>query len=106
MKDRQALAAFSALSEPTRLAVLRHLIACGPKGAPAGTIAETLGIAPSRLSFHLKTLSEAGLTTGTRTGKQVIHTANFTAMQAVVAYLLEDCCGGAAHLSSCCASKL
>lgn len=103
MNDRQALAAFAALSEPTRLGVLRHLIRCGPSGAPAGAIAQALDIAPSRLSFHLKILSEAGLTTAARTGKQVIHTASFAAMQDVVAYLLEDCCGGAAHLSACCA---
>ena len=60
MDVRQALSAFGALSQETRLAVVRTLVVAGPAGLAAGAIAERMGVSPSNISFHLKELERAG----------------------------------------------
>jgi ArsR family transcriptional regulator len=54
MEDRKALATFAALSQETRLGIVRTLVVAGPEGLAAGAIAERMGVSPSNLSFHLK----------------------------------------------------
>src|ERR1041385_9023745 len=88
-----AVAALGALAHETRLALFRLLVARGPAGLAAGAIAETLGIAPSSLSFHLQELVHAGLITQRRLSRNLIYSAEYGAMNQLVAYLTENCCG-------------
>ena len=92
MKTEAALAALAALSQRTRLEVFRYLVEAGRGGAPVGSIAEALGIPAPTLSFHLKELSHAGLVASEQQGRFVRYTANFAAMNDLIAYLTENCC--------------
>ena len=94
MKTNQALSALSALAQEHRLAVFRLLVQAGPGGLPAGQIAEALGVPNSSLSFHLAQLAEAGLVEQRREGRSLIYSANFSAMQGLVNFLTDNCCGG------------
>ncbi|MDR6851583.1 DNA-binding transcriptional ArsR family regulator [Sphingomonas sp. BE123] len=89
------MAALSALAQEHRLALFRLLVQAGPDGLPAGTIAEKLGVPASSLSFHLAQLNRAGLVSQTRQGRSLIYTADYAAMNALIGYLMENCCGGA-----------
>jgi ArsR family transcriptional regulator, arsenate/arsenite/antimonite-responsive transcriptional repressor len=93
MDEKRALAALGALAQETRLALFRLLVTAGPAGLPAGVIAERLGVQPSSLSFHLAQLVHAGLITQRRLGRQLIYSAEYGAMNALLAYLTENCCG-------------
>jgi ArsR family transcriptional regulator, arsenate/arsenite/antimonite-responsive transcriptional repressor len=61
MKESKALASFGALSQQTRLQIVRSLVRAGPEGTAAGEIAEELAVSPSNLSFHLRELEQAGI---------------------------------------------
>jgi DNA-binding transcriptional ArsR family regulator len=87
-----AVAALGALAQKHRLALLRLLVEAGEEGMPAGTIAETLGVPNSSLSFHLAQLSRAGLVRQQRQHRSIIYSADSGAMNALVDYLLENCC--------------
>jgi DNA-binding transcriptional ArsR family regulator len=93
MEQQGAIAALAALAQETRLALFRLLVAHGPEGLPAGAIAERLGVAPSSLSFHLQQLLHAGLITQRRLSRQLIYAAEYRAMNELLAYLTENCCG-------------
>ena len=93
MDRKQAIAALGALAQETRLDLFRLLVTCGPEGLPAGAIAERLGVLPSSLSFHLAQLTHAGLITQRRQSRQLIYSAEYGAMNALLAYLTENCCG-------------
>jgi DNA-binding transcriptional ArsR family regulator len=95
MKMNQAVEALGALAQGTRLAIFRLLVEAGPKGLAAGRIGAKLDLPPATLSFHLSHLARAGLATGRQEGRFVIYTADFKAMIELVAYLTENCCGGA-----------
>lgn len=90
-----AVSALSALAQEHRLALFRLLIQAGADGLPAGAIAERLGVPSSSLSFHLAHLNRAGLIEQRREGRSLIYTANYSAMNALVGYLMENCCAGA-----------
>ena len=94
MKPTQVIAALSALAQETRLHVFRHLVTAGPEGRTAGSIAARLKVPPPTLSFHLKELEGAGLIRQRRESRNIIYAANYPAMRALLAYLMEDCCGG------------
>jgi DNA-binding transcriptional ArsR family regulator len=94
MHVKNVVVALAALAQETRLAVFRLLVQAGPSGVAATQIAEGVGIAPSLLSFHLKELLHAGLISQTRDGRSLIYAANFDAMNGVLGYLTENCCGG------------
>ncbi len=96
MEANAAIGALGALAHETRLAVFRMLVECGPSGLPAGRIAERLGLAPSSLTFHLQHLVHAGLIVPRRVSRQIIYAADFAAMNALIGYLTENCCGGEA----------
>ncbi len=89
-----AVTALAALAQETRLAIFRHLVELGPEGAVAGSIAGALDTAPATLSFHLKELSHADLVVSTQEGRFIRYSANFMTMNALIAYLSENCCGG------------
>jgi len=93
MDQKCAIAALGALAQETRLALFRLLVTCGPAGLPAGRIGERLGVPPSLLSFHLAQLAHAGLVTQRRLSRQLIYSAEYGAMNALLAYLTENCCG-------------
>lgn len=90
------IAALAALAQEHRLAAFRLLVAAGPDGMPAGQIADQLDIAASSLSFHLSQLERSNLVVRRRAGRSLIYSAHFDAMNALVGYLTDNCCGGAA----------
>ncbi len=95
MEQSDAVAALAALAQDNRLGVYRLLVQAGPDGLSAGAIAETLELAPNTLTFHFDRLRAAGLVTVRRDGRSMIYAARFETMNALVAYLTDNCCGGA-----------
>lgn len=98
-----AVGALAALAQEHRLSLFRMLVQAGEVGMPAGAIAEALGIPNSSLSFHLAQLSRAGLVRQQRRHRSIIYSADYAAMNSLIAYLMENCCAGAecAPDSSC-----
>jgi ArsR family transcriptional regulator len=91
----QTVAALASLAQEHRLALFRLLVQAGPEGMAAGSLAEALGIPNSSLSFHLAHLNRAGLIEQRREGRSLIYTATYDAMNRLVGFLTENCCGGA-----------
>jgi len=98
MDKRDALTAFDALSQETRLDVLRLLIQAGPEGIPAGEIGERLGVKQNTMSANLKILAQAGLVTTARDGRIIHYRANYKQIQGLMLFLMQDCCGGKTEL--------
>ena len=96
-----AVAALGALAHEHRLAAYRLLVEAGPDGMSAGAIAERLGLPPSSLTFHLQALLHAGLVSQRRVSRQIIYAMVPAAVNALVAYLTEHCCGGEACTPVC-----
>jgi DNA-binding transcriptional ArsR family regulator len=96
MESETVVRALSALAQEHRLALFRLLVQAGPDGLAAGAIAEALGVPASSLSFHLAQLTNAGLIVQRRDGRSLIYTADYGAMNALVGFLMENCCGGGA----------
>ena len=94
LTEAQTVQALAALAQPVRLRAFRALVVAGREGLTPGALAEALGAAPSALSFHLKELLHAGLVTQERQGRHLIYRAAFDAMQELLAYLTDNCCGG------------
>lgn len=90
-----AISALAALANEHRLAVFRLLVQAGPEGRSAGAIAEMLDMPASSLSFHLAHLTRAGLIVQRRESRSLIYSADFSAMNGLVGFLTENCCGGA-----------
>ncbi len=90
-----AIAALGALAQEHRLALFRLLVQAGGDGMAAGAIADALGVPNSSLSFHLAQLSRAGLIRQERRHRSLIYSADYGAMNALVGYLMENCCAGA-----------
>lgn len=86
--------ALSALAQEHRLAAFRLLVQAGESGIPAGVIAEKLDIPASSMSFHLAQLTNAGLVTQRRESRSIIYSADYAAMNGLMGYLTENCCGG------------
>ena len=96
MQKQDALAALAALAHETRLDVFRLLVTAGPEGLAAGELADRLGVQAATLSFHLKEMKSARVVHCRRDGRSLIYRADFAAMNALLAYLTENCCRGAA----------
>jgi DNA-binding transcriptional ArsR family regulator len=92
MKKADAVAAFTALAQGTRVDILRYLVECGTFGAAAGSIGEHLGVSSQTLTFHLNCLTGAGLITRRREGRFIIYSAKLDVLNALAGYLLENCC--------------
>jgi ArsR family transcriptional regulator, arsenate/arsenite/antimonite-responsive transcriptional repressor len=97
MKTPNVIAALGALAHEHRLAVYRLLVERGPDGLPAGAIAERIGLVPSSLTFHVQALQRAGLITQRRLSRQLFYAADYSAMNALVGYLTDNCCGQDEH---------
>lgn len=95
MQANAAIEALSALAQEHRLALFRLLVQAGERGMAAGAIADALGVPNSSLSFHLAQLNRAGLIRQERQHRSLIYRTNYAAMNALVGYLMENCCAGA-----------
>jgi ArsR family transcriptional regulator, arsenate/arsenite/antimonite-responsive transcriptional repressor len=95
MEKIDAVAALAALAQDSRLDVFRLLVQAGPDGMPAGGVAAALGLAPNTLTFHFDRLRQAGLVTVRRDGRSMIYAARYETMNALIAFLTENCCSGA-----------
>ena len=95
MEEHEVVKALAALAQPLRLRIFRALVVTGPRGMTPGVMAEGLGVSPSVVSFHLKELTNAGLVTQERASRHLIYRAALDRMNAVLAYLTENCCQGA-----------
>ena len=93
MEKIDALAALAALAQESRLDIYRLLVQAGPDGMAAGHIGDQLGLPSATLAFHLKELKNAALVTFTRKGRSLIYAAEYPAMNALLFYLTENCCG-------------
>ncbi len=96
MQKDEALAALGALSHPIRLDAFRALVVAGREGLTPGELVEMLGVAYAKLGFHLKELGAAGLVGAEPSGRHVVYRALYPQMNALLAYLTENCCAGAA----------
>ena len=101
MESSHTVQALSALAHETRLALYRMLVERGPDGLSAGVIAERLNLPPSSLTFHVQHLHRAGLITQRRLSRQLIYAADFSAMNNLVRYLTENCCGRGSAAQTC-----
>lgn len=102
MEPKQAVVALGALAHEHRLAAYRLLVQAGPEGLAAGSIADRLGMPSSTLTFHLQQLLHAGLATQRRAGRQLIYAMAPAGMNALVAYLTANCCGGEGGCAPAC----
>ena len=96
MDESIVVKALAALAQPLRLQLFRALVVAGQRGMTPGTMAQGLGISPSSLSFHLKELMNAGLVTQERASRNLIYRAAYDRINAVLGYLTDNCCEGAA----------
>jgi DNA-binding transcriptional ArsR family regulator len=94
MESITVVKALAALAQASRLEIFRSLVVAGQAGLTPGSMAESLGVAPNTLSFHLKELVHADLVTQERIGRNLIYRAQFDRMNAVLAYLTQNCCQG------------
>lgn len=94
METDGAVLALEALAQNSRLAIFRLLVEAGPQGLAAGGIAERMDLPAPTLSFHLSQLKNAGLLACRRDGRSLIYSADFEAMDALVGFLTDNCCGG------------
>ena len=94
METEAAILALAALAQCTRLDVYRLLVRHEPEGLPAGEVARLLAVPQNTMSAHLGVLSRAGLVTARRTGRSIVYRADLARFQAVMAFLVNDCCDG------------
>ncbi|MES2956685.1 MAG: metalloregulator ArsR/SmtB family transcription factor [Pseudomonadota bacterium] len=106
MNETDVVRSLAALAQPVRLKVFRALVVSGRDGLTPGTMAEALDMPPNTLSFHLKELTHAGLVTQERSSRNIIYRAAYEQMNALLAYLSENCCQGVecldATAATCC----
>jgi DNA-binding transcriptional ArsR family regulator len=93
MDSTTAIDSLAALAQQSRLAIFRLLVETGPAGLAVGDIGADLDVAPATLSFHLKELANAGLIVARQQGRFIYYSANYERMNALIAYLTENCCG-------------
>lgn len=92
MNTENAISAFDALAQETRLAAFRLLMEYGNAGLPAGVLSDKLGIAANTLSFHLAHLTKARLVTSERRGRSIIYRANHLLVTDLMRFMVENCC--------------
>ncbi|MEM7429242.1 MAG: metalloregulator ArsR/SmtB family transcription factor [Pseudomonadota bacterium] len=102
MNEQQAIAMFGALSQETRLHIVRYLVERGGEGASAGEIGREVGASSSRASFHLSALEQAGILTSERRSRSIIYRASIGSLGELVSFLLNDCCAGHPDILACC----
>ena len=105
MKEKQILDMLAALSQKTRLHIVRYLVRCGDKGAAAGEVGKHVDASSSRASFHLSALEKAGVIVSERQSRNIIYRADVKNLGGLVSFILNDCCGSHPDIMACCASK-
>jgi ArsR family transcriptional regulator len=113
MESEAAILALAALAQPTRLDVFKLLVKHEPEGLAAGDIARALSVPQNTMSSHLSILSHAGLVSAQRFGRSIVYRGDLARLQAVMLFMLKDCCGGrpeicaplTAALNPCCPSE-
>src|SRR5450432_3458814 len=113
MESEDAILALAALAQPTRLDVFRLLVKREPEGLAAGDIAKALAVPQNTMSSHLSILSRAGLISAQRFSRSIVYRADLARFQAVVLFMLKDCCDGrpeicaplVANLTPCCVPR-
>lgn len=103
MNIKSAVLQLSSIAQEARLEIFRLLVQADSNGLPAGNIGEALKIPASTLSFHLKELSHAGLISSRQESRFIYYSANYEAMNGLLAYLTENCCGGT---KACCPNSI
>lgn len=98
MDSSDALSAFAALGQPTRLDTFRLLVEAGEEGLPAGEVAQRLGVRHNTLSSNLAILQQARLVRSRREGRVIRYFADLDGLGALLGFLLQDCCGGRPEL--------
>lgn len=94
MDESEALSAFGALGQETRLGVFRLLVKAGPEGMLSGEIGTALGVRQNTMSANLAVLARSRLVSNRRDGRTVRYFADMDGVRELLAYLMEDCCGG------------
>jgi ArsR family transcriptional regulator, arsenate/arsenite/antimonite-responsive transcriptional repressor len=94
MEDQDVIRALAALAQVHRLRLFRALVVAGPEGQTPGMLAGLLEIPANTLSFHLKELTQAGLITQSRDGRNLIYRAAYERMNALLGFLTAHCCEG------------
>jgi DNA-binding transcriptional ArsR family regulator len=94
MEMEESVAALGALAHAGRLEAFRLLVRAGREGMAAGDIARATGSLANTLSANLAILAGAGLVASRRDGRSIVYTARYDRMGELLAYLVEDCCGG------------
>lgn len=102
MKISDVVVALEAIAQESRLGIYRVLVQAGPAGLPAGRIAERMKMPAPTLSFHLAQLKRCGLVACQRHGTSLVYSANFDAMNEIVGYLTENCCGRGVQCAPAC----
>ena len=105
MDSSTTIRALAALAQDTRLALYRLLVEQGPAGLTPGRITDVLDVPPATLSFHLKELANAGLIRARQESRFIHYSADFAAMNGLVAYLTENCCRASDTCDSACAPE-
>jgi ArsR family transcriptional regulator len=95
MESNEAVTALSALAHASRLALYRLLVQAGPDGLSVGDLQSGTDIPPATLTHHLHALRRAGLITDMRDGRSITCRADYVQMNALLAFLTENCCGDA-----------
>lgn len=98
MDADQAILAFSALAQTTRLEVFRLLTEHEPDGLPAGEVARRMGVPHNTMSAHLAILSRAGLIKSERQSRSIVYRARLEAVRRLAGFLVQGCCGGRPEL--------
>lgn len=96
MNAAEAVVGLGALAHPLRLEIFRALVVVGGSGLSAGSIMGGVGVPAATLSFHLNELTDAGLVTRQRCGRQLVYRAAYDRMDALLGYLTANCCAGPA----------
>lgn len=94
LDEPQALDAFAALSQATRLRMVRALVVAGPEGLAAGAVGDAVGASSSSASFHLAHLERAGLVRSRRESRSIVYTSSYEGLAGLVEFLMRDCCQG------------
>ena len=105
MNESQTIKMLNALSQETRLKIVRYLVSCGDKGASAGDVGRQVDATSSRASFHLSTLENAGVISSERQSRNIIYRANFKQIGGLISFLLNDCCENHPDIRACCLNQ-
>ena len=92
MQEVHAIDILRALSQETRLRIVRYLVGRGDEGATASEIGREVNATSSRASFHLSALRHAGVVSSERQSRSVIYRIDFDLLGQVISFLLDDCC--------------